>query len=396
MEPLKSQLSLRSLDAVGRPSGTGRSSRVSSRHATFSASSVERSEAIERREAERSRAQTGHEARRAEARREERDGPETRPEDRTGPRADEIERPPRDEASSESTSRKSPARPENAPASESAAATEAPVQESPADPQPSAKTARAVAPANLLRLALASNDPSASSPMMLEALALAVDSGPTLAPANAAAYDFGSLDEGAYETAGGKSTAPLAASGAAANPAQRAGLAAAAHDSTQPATRTEESASTGTRPEVADTRARTERAERILDQVRLRIRPELSEATVELRPRELGRIAIQLSVREGRVRASVRAERAEALAVLEAHVPELRAMFEAVGLEPHALEVGMGFAHEGSRHSGLARESGDEHDARRASPAVESAGAAPAYEPLALALADHMGIDTYA
>jgi flagellar hook-length control protein FliK len=141
---------------------------------------------------------------------------------------------------------------------------------------------------------------------------------------------------------------------------------------------------------------RLQRAESILEQVRLHLRPDTREAVLQLEPRELGRVAIRLSVRDGRVRASMRAERAETLAVLEAHVPELRALLAQSGLDAHSLELVLGFAPEG-RDSGGA--SHGESDHRPKSPAVAADSIGPRQTvPLALtrALAERLGVDTYA
>lgn len=70
--------------------------------------------------------------------------------------------------------------------------------------------------------------------------------------------------------------------------------------------------------------AAMERAEAILDQLRMRIRAGDREATIQLRPADLGRLQMHVRVDGGAISATIAAESAETLAVLEAHAPELR------------------------------------------------------------------------
>jgi flagellar hook-length control protein FliK len=149
-------------------------------------------------------------------------------------------------------------------------------------------------------------------------------------------------------------------------------------------------------PEAPSRPAHLERAERILEQVRLQIRPELREAQIDLRPRELGRVAIHLAVRDGRVRASLRAERAEALSVLEDHLPELRAMFESAGLEPLSLELGLGLSQRGERSGGEPKQGAGAPAVERSEGAGARAGSDTSTASLACALAERMGIDLFA
>lgn len=67
------------------------------------------------------------------------------------------------------------------------------------------------------------------------------------------------------------------------------------------------------------------RAEAVLDQLRAHVRAGEREATIQLRPYELGRIDMRVRVHGNRVRASIVAESRETLGVLEGHAPELRA-----------------------------------------------------------------------
>lgn len=86
------------------------------------------------------------------------------------------------------------------------------------------------------------------------------------------------------------------------------------------------------RPMQVDSAA-LERADTILSQVRLRLKPGMKRASLTLRPESLGRISISLSVEGGRMSAAVRAESPETLAALERHVPELRALMAQANLD---------------------------------------------------------------
>ncbi len=94
-----------------------------------------------------------------------------------------------------------------------------------------------------------------------------------------------------------------------------------------------------------------ERSAEVLRQVRLRLSPELRQAVIQLEPRELGRIAIRISVTRGVVRAELRAEQQATLDALERHAPELKAALERVGLGAESFALQLGFddasAHEG-------------------------------------------------
>ncbi|MFT5048712.1 MAG: flagellar hook-length control protein FliK [Chlamydiales bacterium] len=135
-----------------------------------------------------------------------------------------------------------------------------------------------------------------------------------------------------------------------------------------------------------------ERAERVLSQVRLQLRPDMRQATLELRPASLGHIRIQLEVKEGEVTAIIRADRPETLSILERHLPELRSMFQQSGVDVADLDLGLG------TEADAEAEPGDTQNGQRGS----SNDAAPAMEidqPLESALATRigeLGVDTYA
>lgn len=88
-------------------------------------------------------------------------------------------------------------------------------------------------------------------------------------------------------------------------------------------------ATSGPRPGAA----RMERAEAILEQLKVQIRAGEKEARLQLRPQELGLLDMRIKVDGGVVMARLAAESAETLAVLESHAPELRAWLSRDGTE---------------------------------------------------------------
>ena len=76
-----------------------------------------------------------------------------------------------------------------------------------------------------------------------------------------------------------------------------------------------------------------ERAEAILQQLKVQIRAGEKEARLQLRPQELGLLDMRIKVDGGVVMARLAAESAETLAVLESHAPELRAWLSREGTE---------------------------------------------------------------
>lgn len=139
-----------------------------------------------------------------------------------------------------------------------------------------------------------------------------------------------------------------------------------------------------------------ERSAQVLRQVRLRLSPELRQAVIQLEPRELGRIAIRISVTRGVVRAELRAEHQATLDALERHAPELKAALERVGLATDAFALQLGF-------DGAADGNGRSNDSPRAANFGSRAGD-PHEQPLTAAqmrsverrLAAAGGVDTYA
>lgn len=77
----------------------------------------------------------------------------------------------------------------------------------------------------------------------------------------------------------------------------------------------------------------------VLKQVRVEITPGLRRASLHLSPECLGRIEVQMVVEDGEMTAVMRAEKPEALAILERHLPELRAMLDQVGIETNNVDL---------------------------------------------------------
>lgn len=166
--------------------------------------------------------------------------------------------------------------------------------------------------------------------------ATAADSTPALAaPANAAVASFtASLASSARVAA--EVVAPVAPAGAAAPP-----LEAPPVERTQPTTAAQTTEATSA-PERAGT-AVLERAEQVLRQIQLHLSPGVKRLTLELQPAELGRLAIQLALRGGKLTAIVRSERAKTLEALEQHEPELRATLAQRGIAVDSVRFELGF-----------------------------------------------------
>jgi flagellar hook-length control protein FliK len=135
-----------------------------------------------------------------------------------------------------------------------------------------------------------------------------------------------------------------------------------------------------------------ERAADLLRQIGLQLSPQTRTAIVDLHPRELGRIHIRMSVEGGRVRASLRAERPEALEALERHLPELRAELSRAGLDPQELSLSLGFeGRRGDDHAGAGRQ------ARAAAPEADlRAATTDELAFVARRVARDGGVDTFA
>jgi flagellar hook-length control protein FliK len=149
----------------------------------------------------------------------------------------------------------------------------------------------------------------------------------------------------------------------------------------------------------------TERAQDILRQIQLHWSAGAQRAVIHLQPAELGRIAIRLNVREGRVHAELRVERAATLEELNATLPELEELFSRHGLASGELELRLGFEQGSKRDSSQARPhrsagsgSAPEHLIRGAAASAPSNPAASVAASPALmgALAAQLGVDTFA
>jgi flagellar hook-length control protein FliK len=135
-----------------------------------------------------------------------------------------------------------------------------------------------------------------------------------------------------------------------------------------------------------------ERAADLLRQIGLQLSPQTRTAVVDLHPRELGRIHIRMSVEGGRVRASLRAERPEALEALERHLPELRAELARAGLDAQELSLSLGF--EGRRGGA---DAGDGRQSRSTAPATDMrAATTDELAFVARRVARDGGVDTFA
>ena len=109
-----------------------------------------------------------------------------------------------------------------------------------------------------------------------------------------------------------------------------------------------------------------QRAEAILEQLRIRIQSGEREATINLNPADLGRLRLHVKVDQGSVMASIAAESAETLAVLEAHAPELRAWLARDGAENVELQLGLMTSAEADEQSRFdQRERGGQPGSRR-------------------------------
>jgi Flagellar hook-length control protein FliK len=101
--------------------------------------------------------------------------------------------------------------------------------------------------------------------------------------------------------------------------------------------------------------AEQRRAEDVLRQFRNLLHPALRSATLQLEPRELGRLSIRVAMHEGRVSAQVRAERPETLDLLRKHLPELQAALAGAGIQTESFTLELGTGERGDRPTADAR-----------------------------------------
>ncbi len=132
----------------------------------------------------------------------------------------------------------------------------------------------------------------------------------------------------------------------------------------------------GTQPQPEHPTPKQERAADILQQMRVHLQANTRSAVIQLSPPELGMLMIQIRMEEDKLRAVVRAERPEALEALNRHLPELRATLQQQGLQANDihLELGLG-SREQAREEALlqAQSQGSRRDARSGSAATQSA-----------------------
>lgn len=134
------------------------------------------------------------------------------------------------------------------------------------------------------------------------------------------------------------------------------------------------------------------RAADILRQVRVELSPAIKEAVIQLHPAELGRISIRLTVEDDRFVARVRAEKREALDALERHLPELRAALTRQGVETQQFDLALGFHDERRANDGKS----DRAARGRSNTNEEPVGGLAERSPRLRRIAGGSGIDTYA
>jgi flagellar hook-length control protein FliK len=124
----------------------------------------------------------------------------------------------------------------------------------------------------------------------------------------------------------------------------------------------------------------------------------MRQAIIDLNPAELGRISIRLQVDDGSVNAELRAARVETLAVLEHHLPELRAMLAQSGFE--SVEIDLGLAGQDDGGAALGDQQASEGSAARSSHSPQSADSETEHENADIVALAHAlspeGVDTWA
>ncbi len=138
-----------------------------------------------------------------------------------------------------------------------------------------------------------------------------------------------------------------------------------------------------------------QRAQDILRQIQLQFSAHSREAMIHLQPAELGRIAIRLQVRGGRIDTEMRIERDSTLADLQGSLSDLRSILERNGMGGGELKLALGFEQHTGGKQPPPRSTGQlaETLAPAGAPAAESAPLPPV---LLRALASDLGIDTFA
>ncbi|MEZ5977538.1 MAG: flagellar hook-length control protein FliK [Planctomycetota bacterium] len=94
--------------------------------------------------------------------------------------------------------------------------------------------------------------------------------------------------------------------------------------------------------------AENARAAEALEQIRLHVRPGMRSATIELSPKELGRVDVHVVLEKEGLVAHLRVEAPDTYRALERHMPELRAGLEQGGLDVVRLDLSMGQGERGA------------------------------------------------
>lgn len=372
------QLGLRSTEADGRAPGTGRpSTSAPERNATGAALEARRSERVARRESETEHAAFEQRLRERQAQEESRTARKASSTPETEDSTPHEQEPP---VERRGTNRSSTGRAEAKPsdAANQPSTTEPRATPSAAAPSPAA---RATKPAET---PLATSTTTTTEAVVGLPLPTLVQ--PIVAPEQVATHALHDESLALVSTGTTPTVAiPTGASTAAVSVPQMETLLR-----TEAGQSAEVDPSASAKAQEAARAPARERAADVLRQIGVQLAPQLRQAVIDLYPRELGRIHIRMSVQDGAVRASVRAERPETLESLEQHLPELRALLAGAGLEAQDLSLSLGFD---NRRSG-----GREAHEPFATPAHAELRPATAVELGALArrVANDGGVDTFA
>lgn len=375
MENLTTQSSLRSLDESGRPLTAGRPSYPEARESSFDG------------HLERARAETREEERIAEQRDDRREVSDRR--ERTTQRSSERSAERRDEARGESEAGQEPGVDE--PESRGTGASEADGAGDSDESSGQTETGENQADQDQ------ADDHAASQ---LAVAPAELDAEPLVMPGLAAQASVEAGHELPVEAVLGQEAGPKAGSAASVaaaagvDPGARAAAPSVTGAENAPVQENKVTATESAKPQAEAIKApvdpeRIARAESVLNQIRMRLGGDLRTATLALQPAELGRLKVLIKVEAGSVRAELRVESAEAMAALERHVPELRAMLSSDGLE--LADVSIGLAPEGefdqATDNAFGREPGSDGSPNESEEVAEPSAS------LTRALADEAGVD---
>lgn len=110
---------------------------------------------------------------------------------------------------------------------------------------------------------------------------------------------------------------------------------------------------------LVDREARMDREASILRQIKASLKPGGRELSIRLSPAALGRVDMNLAVREGRLTATIRTESTEAHEALERQLPELQAALESQGIEVMGFDLEL--AGEGDGQSSFESQAGSQN-----------------------------------